>query len=125
MNIWFGRRLRILAWHVFRAISRSHQQQERARIAQQKQPRVQVQAPRASVAQQTKATAPQHITRQEQHEREKQLKHATAAHHAESRRYLLPGEEYKANAPRGVVPPFKAVEPTSRVAMFTQVPQAI
>jgi hypothetical protein len=57
-------------------------------------------------------------TAAERHEQEKQLKHAIAAGHAESRRYLLPGEEYKADAPR-------AVEPTSRVAMFTQVPQVI
>ncbi|TMD66884.1 MAG: hypothetical protein E6I91_08315 [Chloroflexi bacterium] len=42
----------------------------------------------------------------------------SAAQHAESRRYLLPGEEYKTDAPR-------VVEPTSRVAMFTQVPQVI
>jgi len=83
MNIWFGRRLRILAWHGIRALSRSHRQRERACIAQQ-----------------TKATAQQHITRQEQHENDKALKHFSAAQHAESRRYLLPGEDRTDDRPQ-------------------------
>ena len=35
MNIWFGRRLRILAWHAYRSMSRADQRRAKAQRKQQ------------------------------------------------------------------------------------------